>query len=177
METLWRWDVQGLEAINRSLHSPVLNPVFWVFTSLGLGWVQVLLILPLFAFERLRITALGGLAALAVSGALVHLCKWQFPRLRPSNLSQTLVAPDERIFYSSFPSGHATTAFAVATALTILWPGRRWLVGSVLFAVAVAVAVSRVYRGVHWPTDVIAGALLGFASGVIISYFFARKEN
>ena len=57
----------------------------------------------------------------------------------------------------SFPSAHAATSFAAAVLLTSLFP-RRW---PVFFGLAVAMAYSRVYVGVHYPGDVLAGALLG----------------
>jgi membrane-associated phospholipid phosphatase len=67
--------------------------------------------------------------------------------------------------YESFPSGHATVAFALAGALTEEtarhWPGRQWVVGPVMYAVATGVAFARVYRDRHWASDVLGGAVVG----------------
>lgn len=67
--------------------------------------------------------------------------------------------------YESFPSGHATVAFALAGALTeetaLHWPGRQWVVGPVMYAVATGVAFARVYRDRHWASDVLGGAVVG----------------
>jgi len=61
----------------------------------------------------------------------------------------------------SFPSGHAATSFAGATMLSLFFPR----LAPVLYGLAVAIAFSRVYVGVHYPLDVIAGAALGTAVG------------
>jgi undecaprenyl-diphosphatase len=64
---------------------------------------------------------------------------------------------------SSFPAGHAATAFAGATLLAYVWPR-----GTTFFLLlAAAIGYSRVYVGVHYPSDVIVGALLGVAVGLV----------
>ena len=94
---------------------------------------------------------LGELAADALKGAI--------PRARPH-----LHALVTRAHTHSFPSGHATTSFACATVLALLLPR----LSVPLLALAAAVAWSRVYVGVHFPLDVIAGAALGAAIGVTV---------
>lgn len=66
----------------------------------------------------------------------------------------------------SFPSGHAWNCFAIATVLALAW--RRW--GWLAFLVAIAVGFARVHAGLHWPTDVLASALLSPACtlGVVV---------
>lgn len=71
--------------------------------------------------------------------------------------------------YTSFPSGHATVFFALATALYLY--NRK--VGSVFFLFAVIIALSRMVVGVHYPIDILAGALIG----VVVSYLFHRIVN
>jgi decaprenylphosphoryl-5-phosphoribose phosphatase len=63
----------------------------------------------------------------------------------------------------SFPSAHATSSFAVATAMTRVDPS-----AAVVFALALALALGRPYLGMHYPSDVLAGALLGVALGLIV---------
>jgi membrane-associated phospholipid phosphatase len=73
--------------------------------------------------------------------------------------------------FQSFPSGHATTAFALAAVLAFMAP--RWTVLWALFAVMVA--VSRVVLGMHYPSDVIAGAILGVTGAYAIRLVFATR--
>jgi decaprenylphosphoryl-5-phosphoribose phosphatase len=63
----------------------------------------------------------------------------------------------------SFPSAHATSSFAVATAMTRVAP-----LGALAFALAFALSLGRPYLGMHYPSDVLAGALLGVALGLLV---------
>ncbi len=63
----------------------------------------------------------------------------------------------------SFPSAHATSSFAVATAMTRVEP-----LGALAFLLAIALSLGRPYLGMHYPSDVLAGAVLGVALGLIV---------
>jgi undecaprenyl-diphosphatase len=71
---------------------------------------------------------------------------------------------------ASFPSGHAATAFAAAVAVALVYPR----LGRPLLALAVVIAVSRVYLGVHYVLDVAVGTLLGIAVGIAAAWFIRR---
>jgi len=74
---------------------------------------------------------------------------------------------------SSFPSGHAAMSFACATVLSALVPG-----GAPAFvALAAAIAYSRLYLGVHWPGDVVAGAALGVATALLLLEATRRRSG
>ncbi|MCS7272656.1 MAG: phosphatase PAP2 family protein [Fimbriimonadales bacterium] len=183
MDTLLHYDCELFYAINHGLHHPWLTPLMWLFTGLGLGWVQLLIVLgaTLVAqaracqqgvrFTPWRTTFVPALVAFASSGLTVQLLKRAVPRLRPSNLPGALVAPDEQLFHNSFPSGHTATAFALAFWLFMQVRGTRyrfWGYGALL--VAGLVGLSRIYRGLHYPSDVLVGALIGVLWGAI-AYF------
>lgn len=74
---------------------------------------------------------------------------------------------------SSFPSGHATMSFACATVLSALVPRG----APAFFALAAAIAYSRLYLGVHWPGDVVAGAALGIAIALLLLGEVRRRSG
>lgn len=73
--------------------------------------------------------------------------------------------------YQSFPSGHATTAFALAATVGFVSP--RWLYPAALLAAAIG--LSRITEGVHYPSDVVAGAMLGFLGAFAVRIVFAKR--
>jgi undecaprenyl-diphosphatase len=74
--------------------------------------------------------------------------------------------------YASFPSGHATTAFALAFAVSTVWPHLR----SVMLVYAVLIGASRLVLLAHHPSDVVAGALIGVIGAMLVRYWFAARH-
>jgi undecaprenyl-diphosphatase len=180
METLLYWDRELFFSVNHGLNHPLLDPVMWLITSLGLGWVQLLIVFIAAVWVARRQSAWGAgvktvllpaIIAFLGSGITVQILKRTVPRLRPSNLPEAIVAPDERIFHNSFPSGHTATAFALAFWVFLLTHRTRyrwWGYGALVLAGLVG--LSRIYRGVHYPSDVLTGALIGILWGAV-AYF------
>lgn len=192
MEWLRSIDESWFRAIHERWHRDWLDPVFWVVSSSGLGWVQPALIV-LFGFllrsgnsfkESLRrnFGAWGWplLLSYALSGSLnTFLIKRLIERDRPSNLAWA--HPQETAYFGSFPSGHTATSFGIAVMALFLTRGTRlaWL-GWLSIFWACMVGVSRVYRGVHWPTDVLGGALCGMVGAslaILILRLLSRKPS
>jgi membrane-associated phospholipid phosphatase len=73
--------------------------------------------------------------------------------------------------YASLPSGHAIDAFAIATAIGALWPRTR----IVMWTYAVVIAVSRVVLTAHFPSDVVAGAVVGVIGALLVREWFAAR--
>ena len=89
------------------------------------------------------------------------LAKPFFDRQRPFQVMPDVRLIDARPSSAAFPSGHASMAAAGAFSPTRMLPQARWI----FWPLAVIIAFSRVYLAVHWPTDVLAGGLLGLAIG------------
>ncbi|KMO94848.1 bifunctional phosphatase PAP2/diacylglycerol kinase family protein [Streptomyces roseus] len=132
----------------------------------GVLWGGTAAAIALLGSTRDRKAALCGAASLALASATVNTVgKWSVRRARPllegvPEVRRLVTQPKT----TSFPSGHAASAFAFTTGLALGAPG--W--GALVAPVAVSVAFSRVYTGVHYPSDVAAGAALGVAAGLVV---------
>lgn len=144
----------------------LLDPVFQTLTyagSFGLVWLALALVIAGRPWRRpwlpVRVAATVLLAE-ALQGTLKVLVGRDRPPLaNPDPEPLVALAPTY-----SFPSGHALVAFASATVLAAAVPRLRWP----LLGLAALIAWSRVYVGVHYPGDVLAGALLGIALGLLV---------
>ncbi len=174
MNLILRWDTWLFYLINVRTANPVFDVVMPFITEkepliyvLGALW----LVLFWRARRRGRIVALATLVVIAISDqASANLFKSVFSRTRPPYAldSVRLLVDTTRSF--SFPSAHASNFFAVASFVSSFYRRPRvWL-----YFVAALVAYSRVYVGVHYPTDVLAGAALGLAVGFAAAYLLRR---
>jgi len=174
VEGLLRFDLESFKAINIGLHKDWLDPIFTVITYTGLGITCTIGALLLLVWRSTRAYVAPLLLALAIGGwGLADGIKPIVGRERPSNLPFAL--PQEPLRLSSFPSGHTADAFSMAFMLLFLtWgtPRAKW--GWLALVWAALVGFSRVYRGVHWPSDVLAGAMCGLVAACIASLIWAR---
>jgi undecaprenyl-diphosphatase len=126
----------------------------------GLVWIVLAAAMGLATRRSPALPVLLTASCVWTADLVVLGLKFAFQRPRPA---MTVPQADPLLAASgySFPSGHAATAFAGAVILTYLW--RR--AAPLFFALAAAIAFSRVYVGVHYPGDVLAGAVVGAAVG------------
>jgi len=108
-------------------------------------------------------------AASALNLGMTYLLKYSIKRDRPYTTYPDII-PKSSEGSPSFPSGHTSSSFATATSLSLIYP--KWYVIAPSFIWAGSVGYSRMYLGVHYPSDVAAGALLGVGSA-----FLAHKAN
>jgi len=173
---------------------PNVRHIFWTITDVGKsGWILILSGTAVLAFvalgyranhRRLRIGRLyaGQIAAfiflsVAATGLFAALCKALIGRGRPRLYDEFGSFHFEPFAFdadlASFPSGHATTTFALATALALLWP--RFAVP--LFTAAVWIAASRFLMGAHYVSDVAAGALVGTVGTLMIRQALCARRS
>jgi len=111
--------------------------------------------------------------AVAAPGLFFTVLKRVVGRVRPSVWGPFAYMPFSwQPEYASFPSGHSTTAFSAAVALGALFPRARLA----LWLYAVTIAASRVIITVHYPSDVIAGALVGGFGAIVVRNWFAARR-
>lgn len=144
------------------LRRPWLDDVMLFASAIGaagfIWWVTALITM---VFPARRAAAWRMILAILFTYIVTEFAlKPLVGRDRPFTLEPSITVIDARPQTPSFPSGHAAMAIAGAIAGSRLLPGSAW----VWWPLAVVVAVSRVYIGVHWPTDVIAGAIAGLAT-------------
>ncbi|MGG1556468.1 undecaprenyl-diphosphatase [Paenibacillus ferrarius] len=106
--------------------------------------------------------------ALAISGILGHF----FYRDRPF-VTHAVLQLIPHSANASFPSDHATAAFVIATSIWIF--SRRS--GYIWFLLAASIAFSRIWTGVHYPSDIISGAVIGVLTALLVNQFFLRSEK
>lgn len=177
-QTINGWDAACTKFLNVNLGSPLLDAVMIFFTILGNGVAAALITAIVIwlnpetrkTFLKNFLTALG---CMVLAGIFVQLIKLGVNRHRPLEHVAGLRVVWETAIWRSFPSGHTATAFAMAGYLAGKIKKYMWL----FWAVAGLIALSRVYTGVHYPTDVIAGALVGIAAEKIVLSFQRKKER
>ena len=174
-EAIFQWDSGILLWIQDSLRSGFLTPIMNVITHLGdKGILWILLTIALLIVRKTR--KLGVLCAFSM---LLGLCvtnlviKNWVARVRPYELIDGLecLVGVQKDF--SFPSGHTTNSIACAWVLFRRTP-KKW--GVPALVMAVLISLSRLYVGVHYPTDVIGGAIIGLICACLSLWLVPKME-
>ena len=166
-EFLYSIDKALLYFFNHSLSSPFLDKFFSTITNVN-NWYIAYIILLLISFfkggRKGKIAAVLVLVLITVTDQLAHkVLKEIVERIRPCNVLDDVITPLGCQGTYSFPSNHAVNNFASAMFFYLLFPNLKWA----LFIAASFVAISRVYLGLHYPSDILGGALIGSAFGYL----------
>ena len=153
-------------------HATTLDHFFEIYTNVGDGFFALALVAIIFIFFRDKYKHLGVaiLLSFLISGLFAQLLKHFFPSPRPQIFFKPgayhhFIEGVSLMGNSSFPSGHTATAFGLATVFSVILK-KKWIQLFVLIA-ALGVAYSRMYLGQHFLQDVLAGAMIGFISGLL----------
>jgi undecaprenyl-diphosphatase len=162
LESIHRWDVSAFHRVLQAhRYQPVVKSAFWTSKTAD-GWWYPLVPVIAYGLEYSQAFFLSSalFLAFALERTVYLIAKKGFKRRRPANIlpnfRSLVIASDE----FSFPSGHTSAAFLTITTLTLVV--NPWF--ALLYLWAIAVGCSRVVLGVHFPTDILMGAILGSTS-------------
>lgn len=154
----------------QSIHNPVFDAIGQLLNILGeKGFIFILIAVIMIINKKTRTAGIVLFVALALTGLCTEVLKELVERPRPF-VAYPSIEPlyHEDSLYSSFPSGHTSMAFAFATIIAIFY--KKWTY--IVFGFAILMAFSRMYGFVHYPTDVIAGAMVGIICSIIVYKIF-----
>ncbi len=141
--------------------------------SVPLGMVAVALVTE---NKKLELKSYEVAVSLALTVVTTGGLKVIIKRPRPYETYPNLIHPDEYDYGNSFPSAHTSMAFSTATSVFLNY--KKWYVAVPLYTWAAVVGYSRMYLGQHYPTDVLAGAVVGAGSAIICHWankkFFSK---
>lgn len=167
---LYPVDVALFRAVNHGLSHPWADSYFklvtdwnnfrYVIAAWFLGWI-------IWGGRRGRVALIALLLSVVIADLVSsHFLKDVVQRVRPCNALTDVVLPLGKRLSFSFPSSHGTTMGAAAISLTIFF--RRWW--PLWYFIAGSVGLSRIYLGLHYPSDVMAGYLFGTAMGTVVAF-------
>jgi len=161
------WDLSLFRILNEvpAAAASVLTPLSHLFLPAAIIVVVVLTVVYVVARNRSVLPVVAGAVAAGAGWLLAHVAKTIADRPRPYEVMADAVLRQQPAHGTSFPSSHTAVTLAVAIALV---PFLARPLAAVGIGYAVLVGWSRVYLGVHYPLDVLAGAGIGMAAGGVI---------
>lgn len=169
-DLLYSIDLSVLYFFNHTLSVGFLDKFFSIITNVNNWYIAYLILIGISWTKGGRIgkiAVIGVILLITIGDQLGHrVLKEIVARPRPCNALTDILTPLGCTGSYSFPSNHAINNFSAAMFFYMLFPRLKWI----LFIAAFFVALSRVYLGLHYPSDIIAGAVVGMCFG----YIFAK---
>lgn len=174
IEKIYEIDHAALLYIQENLRTDFLTPIMKtasLFVNIGILWIVLGLILVI--RKKTRMIGIMTLTSLALCVAVNNIfIKHIFARARPFDTYSDLIPLIKKPRDYSFASGHTTASFAAAGIL-VRFLQKPYAVSAVVFSALVA--FSRLYLGVHYPTDVLCGMIIGIAGSTLVYIFFKHR--
>ena len=175
---LWAGKAESFVDLN-PYHRSTLDTIFVWITFMGDGWFTIIVFVILL-IRRHWSKATQVMAAFLLSALVAQILKNLFSMPRPKQFFPPGAYPYfikgvTGIGFASFPSGHTTSIFALATLLAIFAKNRNTRIACLLGAVLVG--YSRIYLGQHFLGDVLMGSCIGTITAVLIHWLFVQKLN
>ena len=172
IHTLTQWDTRFFFLVNKKMRNRFLDLTMPLITHLGNGFLTLVLC-ALFFYGLYRYNGIKETETMLLvfwtavfSTIVVQKLKGFFARKRPAKELEGVNVLGPTLRFSSFPSGHTVSAFALATVLAVKYPPLALL----FYLVAFLVGVSRVYVGAHYPLDVFVGSLVGVICAKLVIF-------
>lgn len=158
-----------IDLINEKMKNKYLDIFMYKVTDLGGAIFSTLfsLVLLIFGNSKVKLIAIEALVILFISQIIVQSLKKILGRERPYVIIEKLNTFGIDLSDYSFPSGHTTASFSIATTLALNIP----ILTVYVFIIASIIGISRIYLGVHYPTDVAAGIILGIGSALLVHFY------
>ncbi|MDI6601484.1 MAG: phosphatase PAP2 family protein [Thermoanaerobacteraceae bacterium] len=169
-ESILKYDIAIFNALNDRIKTNIFDKIIPYFTELGSWWFTITACLLIIVFGKgyTRMMGIEAATSLTISHLIVQGLKKKIGRKRP--YLSILDANTLRKLWEdhSFPSGHTTAGFALAVSLSFGYPA----LYLAFLGLATMVGISRIYVGMHYPTDVLMGAAIGSGMSLLTHVIF-----
>lgn len=166
------FDDKFIDLINRKMRNKFLDTFMYRVTDLGGAIFSALVCMSmlLLGTEDVKRIGIEALVVLGISQIIVQSLKLILSRERPYKIIEQLNTFGINLKDYSFPSGHTTASFSLAATIAMNVPRLTIIV----FFLALIIGISRIYLGVHYPTDVVAGIILGIGTSLIVHHYMMK---